>query len=176
MAVMRFTYGTVRSWGRYNFPKSTVGDQGVILAFRGFIVYRASIGLPIGDDDWTNITHGEYQKYLFSGRTVYFNPLRYQFVPMPPVSVAHILLESTDSEQKPERGENDLSEIGSANVLLESTDESDNFSEPGEINNSFVLDENNNPCPSYEPDKSYASDVLSTAFANPNSFMGSDSC
>ena len=132
-----FDVHSVKHW------QVTLGDQGVILAFCGFILYRASIGLPIGDDDWTNITHEEYQKYLFSGRTVYFNPLRYQSVPMPPisVSVAHILLESTDSEQKPERGENDVSEFGSANVLLESTDESDNLSELGESNNSFALDE-----------------------------------
>jgi len=133
-----FDVHSVKNW------QLTLGDQGVILAFRGCILYLASIGLPIGDDDWTNITHEEYQKYLFSGRTVYFNPLRYQFVPMPPISVsdAHILLESTDREQKPERGEDDnLSELGSANVLLESTDESDNLSELGESNNSFALDE-----------------------------------
>ena len=60
-------------------------------------------------------------------------------------------------------------------MLLESTDKSENLSELGESNNSFALDDDNNPCPSYEPDNSYASDVLSTAFANPNSFMGSDS-
>jgi len=101
------------------------------------------------------------------------------------VSVAHVLLKSTDSEQKPERGEIDnLSELGSADVLLESTDKSDNLSEPGENNNSsayeehnnsFVFEEMDNSHPSDEPDNLYAPDVLSTAFANPNSFMWSDS-
>ena len=183
------------------------GEQGMICALVGFVHFRSDRHNPIGEREWGELTASEFQQFIFAGYMPWYyrsrsidwdawhqeigTQLESQGVRVPTyaplsVSVAHVLLESTDSEQEPERGEIDnLSELGSADVLLlESTDESDNLSEPGENNNSsayeehnnsFVFGEMDNSHPSDQPDNLYASDVLSTAFANLNSFMGSDS-
>jgi hypothetical protein len=55
----------------------TGGDQGAILAFLGYIQFRASVNKPIIGNDWLTISRQEYEEdYLFRGSFVYFNPAK----------------------------------------------------------------------------------------------------